>query len=314
MDRHTTQDIERQAREWLVHLLSGTADREDGEAFRRWCQHSEAHAAAFVRTRRLWEQMGPALDLQRDVSARRRPDRTHGARMTRRAFLGAAVAAGVVGVVGVRFAMMGSTGGGAVLTTGIGEQRTVAALPGVSVELNTATALSIDGHAVQLRHGEAVVQVDRRRVDAFMLAVGGGQVLAFPGASFAARCDDSGASVTCLDGATRLIAAGSRVDIKPSQRVTFTDIAVDAPEAINAGNAFAWRDRVLVYDNQPLGDVVADINRYRPGRIVIMDRTLAERRVHARFTLDQMGEVATLIEDTYGAHATHLPGGWVLLS
>jgi ferric-dicitrate binding protein FerR (iron transport regulator) len=70
----------------------------------------------------------------------------------------------------------------------------------------------------------------------------------------------------------------------------------------------------LIYDNQPLADVVTDINRYRPGRIVITDHALGERRVHARFTLDQMADVATLIEDAYGAHATHLPGGWVLLS
>jgi transmembrane sensor len=130
----------------------------------------------------------------------------------------------------------------------------------------------------------------------------------------AVRCIDSESVVTCLDGQALLSLGSTESLVKPAQQVSFDARGIAAAVAVNPDTALAWRNRVLIYDNQPLAQVVADINRYRPGRIVITDRALGERRVHARFTLDQMADVATLIQDAYGAHATHLPGGWVLLS
>ncbi len=322
MGTTSIHESERQARAWLVHLTSGTATREDGEAFRRWCSASEQHAEAFARTRRMWEDLGPAIALRNDRadrSARVAP--RHGVRMSRRMFLATAVSASVAAVLVGRYgADLGvKATDSSRLRTVVGEQRSVEVVPGVTVEMNTATDIGLHGKGnaitgMRLRSGEAVVRIAASRTSPFVVDLEDAKLPSRPGSSFAVRCIDREAAVTCLDGNTVLSIGSVKAQVKPAQQVTFDDNGMADPIAVNPDTALAWRQRVLIYDNQPLDAVVADINRYRPGRIVITDRALGDRRVHARFTLDQMADVASLIEDAYGAHATHLPGGWVLLS
>ena len=321
MGTTSTNESERQARAWLVHLTSGTATREDGEAFRRWCLSDARHAEAFARVRSIWDQLGPAI-AERDRAVRSvRAVPCHGVRMGRRVFLATAVTASVAAVLVGRYGLdLGRDGDGAErLHTAVGEQRRVEVVSGVVVEMNTGTDIGLHrtGGVVtglRLRRGEAVVRIEASRRTPFLVQVADARLDSSPGSSFAVRCIDSESAVTCMDGTTVLLRGGTQTLVKPSQQVAFDDQGQAPAIAVNPATALAWRDRVLIYDNQPLADVVADINRYRPGRIVITDRALAGRRVHARFTLDQMADVATLIEDAYGAHVTHLPGGWVLLS
>lgn len=322
MDTTNLKDSERQAQAWLVHLTSGTATREDGEAFRRWCLSSEQHAEAFARTRQMWHDLGPAIARRQQSFPRGgRPAPKHVIRMSRRAFLGTAITASVVAVVAARYGldMGGQIGTGATLRTAVGEQRHVDVTQGVVLEMNTATDIGVrsSGNAitgVRLRTGEAVVRIDPSHTAPFVVELEDARVLSGPGASFAVRCVDGVSTVTCLEGQAVLARAATKTLVKPAQQLAFGADGLGDAVAVNPDTALAWRHRVLIYDNQPLADVVTDINRYRPGRIVITDRALGERRVHARFTLDQMADVASLIEDAYGAHATHLPGGWVLLS
>ena len=322
MDTTSINESERQAQAWLIHLTSGKATRTDGEAFRRWCLSSEEHAEAFARTRQMWQDLGPAI-ARRQVSASRheRPATRHGLRMSRRAFLGTAITASVAALVVARYGFDGDgqRGTGATLRTAVGEQRHVDVTQGVALEMNTATNIGVrsSGNTVtgfRLRSGEAVVRIDPSHTAPFVVELEDARVLSGPGASFAVRCVDGVSTVTCLEGQAVLTRAETKILVKPSQQLAFDADGLGSAVAVNPDTALAWRHRVLIYDNQPLADVVTDINRYRPGRIVITDRALGERRVHARFTLDQMADVASLIEDAYGAHATHLPGGWVLLS
>jgi ferric-dicitrate binding protein FerR (iron transport regulator) len=241
--------------------------------------------------------------------------------MGRRAFVTTAIGASVAAVLLARIDLDGvfGSGGAGRLRTAVGEQRRVDVVPGVTVEMNTATDIALRGTGkavtgMRLRSGEAVVRIDASRKARFVVDIGDATVASTPGSAVAVRCIDSESVVTCLDGQALLSLGSTESLVKPAQQVSFDARGIAAAVAVNPDTALAWRNRVLIYDNQPLAQVVADINRYRPGRIVITDRALGERRVHARFTLDQMADVATLIQDAYGAHATHLPGGWVLLS
>ena len=46
----------------------------------------------------------------------------------------------------------------------------------------------------------------------------------------------------------------------------------------------------------------------------LSNRELGQRRVQARFSLDQLAGVGALIRDAYGVKCTELPGGVVVLS
>jgi len=60
--------------------------------------------------------------------------------------------------------------------------------------------------------------------------------------------------------------------------------------------------------------VIAEINRYRPGKIILTNDQLASRKVHAQVSLNQLGDVASLIHQAFGASVRSLPGGIVLVS
>jgi ferric-dicitrate binding protein FerR (iron transport regulator) len=75
-----------------------------------------------------------------------------------------------------------------------------------------------------------------------------------------------------------------------------------------------WRQQVLVFNGATLSQMIDEINRYRPGMLLLLNRELGQRRVQARFNLDQLAGVALLIRDAYGIKCTELPGGVVVLS
>ncbi len=60
------------------------------------------------------------------------------------------------------------------------------------------------------------------------------------------------------------------VQIGPRRQLVWTDgQSITAPKTVNANNAFAWESHQLAYDKAPLGEVIADLNRYvaRPIRL-----------------------------------------------
>ncbi len=71
---------------------------------------------------------------------------------------------------------------------------------------------------------------------------------------------------------------------------------------------------MLIFRHEPLRRVIDEVNRYRRGRIVVLDDTLGNRDVVANFHLDRIDEVVEHVVQTFGAHATFLPGGVVLLA
>ncbi len=119
--------------------------------------------------------------------------------------------------------------------------------------------------------------------------------------------------VTCLEGSVRLEHLGQRLDLQAGQQLTFDERRNGPPVPFDVAEVMAWRERMLVFNDVPLATVIDEINRYRPGMLLLLDKALGRRRVQARFSLDQLADVATLIRDAYGIEVTRLPGGVVLL-
>ena len=62
-----------------------------------------------------------------------------------------------------------------------------------------------------------------------------------------------------------------------------------------------------------LTEAIAEINRYRPGRIILTNAALGARIFNARFRIENIDGVVGQIQQVFGASATSLPGGIVLL-
>lgn len=287
-----------EARDWLVLLTSGQATVADAKALRQWCAQSPEHAQAFEHAKRLWQQLTPAL-------ARAQAPRHFG----RRAFLGGALAASAA-LVMVRVTVPGGFAGlNADYRTQVGEQRRVELSEGISLELNTQTRISRREQGIELLEGEVEVLA----AQPLTVQAGAGWLSASQ-ARFNVRNTDHSVCVTCIEGSLAVAVGGRSVRLDSGRQLTYDATGLGQVLTVDTEAVIAWREQVLVFNNATLDTVIDEINRYRPGMLVLLNRELGKRRVQARFSLEQLAGVALLIRDAYGAKCTQLPGGVVLLS
>lgn len=294
-----------EARDWLILLTSGRATVADARALRQWCGQSPEHARAFEQAKALWQGLQPA------ATALQAP-RHFG----RRALLGGAIAASAAFLL-IRATVPGGVSGlGADYITDVGEQRRVELAEGVSLELNTQTRLSHrsladGGQGLELLSGE--IEVQGRSAQVVSVQAGAGWISAAR-ARFNIRYTDQSVCATCLEGVVQVEVQGQRFRLEPGMQLTYDPRQVGTPERADVSAAVAWREQVLVFNDATLASVIDEINRYRPGMLLLLNRELGQRKVQARFRLDQLAGVALLIRDAYGAKCTELPGGVVVLS
>jgi transmembrane sensor len=301
----TTEQLQDEARDWLLLLTSGQATTADAQALRDWCAQSPAHAQAFEQAKSLWHALKPAAE-------RLRYPRHFG----RRAFLGGAVAASAAFFLVKATVPGGFSGLNADFTTAVGEQRGVDLAQGIRLELNTQTRISrlalADGtQGLRLISGEVEITT---RADSILTVQAGAAVLSAQSARFNIRSVDQTLCVTCLDGSLTVDVQGQTTQLLKGSQLNLAGQRVAPVQTVDASNVTAWRNRMLVFNDASLASVIEEINRYRPGMLILLNDELGKRKVQARFTLDQLADVALLIRDAYGAKCTQLPGGVVLLS
>lgn len=309
--------LQREAQAWVVRLDSRQVTEDDARAFKRWCAQSRAHAEAFARARAVWQAMAPAA--QRVRNAEPAPARARRiAPPARRAFLGGAVAASVV-LLGVRppLGLWPAVGEwNADYRTGTGEQREVAMADGVVLQLNTQTRVNLqrEGSAAgfELLAGEAEVLAESPAAGRVTVHAGGGTVTA-ERARFNLRHTDAEVCVSCLAGRVEVRSGSRREVLAAGRQLRYGPAGLGAAEEVDTAAVSAWRRRLLVFKQVPLSEVVAEVNRYRSGRLILTREALGRQKVQASFSIDRLDDVAALVRDVYGAELTRLPGGIVLL-
>ena len=306
--------IGQQAAAWWARLRADDFTQADADALRAWCARSPEHARAWRELQQLWQALDPAL-----TRAAAAPQRANvlafPLRPGRRAFLGGALAAGVA-VLALRpplGAWPSLQEFAADYRTGTGEQRQVALSQQMSVQMNTQTRINVRApEAIELLGGEAEILASGARQPVSVLA-GAGRMLA-QSARFNVRHTDDAVCVTCLAGAVEVVWQQRRQTLDAGQQLVYDERGVQAATAAQAGEASAWRTGALSFVGKPLADVVDEINRYRPGRVVLRNAELGRRLVRMRFSIGQTDGALAMIRDLYGAQMTSLPGGIVLLS
>lgn len=306
--------IGQQAAAWWARLRADDFTQADANALRAWCARSPEHARAWRELQQLWQALDPALT--RPAAAPQRANvLAFPLRPGRRAFLGGALAAGVA-VLALR-PPLGAWPSlqelSADFRTGTGEQRQVALSQQMSVQMNTQTRINVRApESIELLGGEAEILASGARQPVSVLA-GAGRLLA-QSARFNVRHTDDAVCVTCLAGAVEVVWQQRRQTLDAGQQLVYDERGVQAALAAPKGEASAWRTGALSFVGKPLADVVDEINRYRPGRVLLRNAELGRRLVRMRFSISQMDGALAMIRDLYGAQMTSLPGGIVLLS
>lgn len=310
----TLPTVTAEALDWLTRLSSGEATTADAHDLALWRARSPAHEAAFREVaafRRLARALPPA-DATPRPAARGGPPV-----ISRRAALagGGALAASAAGLMATH-PPLGLWPSLAELTadhrTGPGQRYAFAPTAGVKVEMNTRTSVSLTDGGVRLLDGEAYVTV-AGPAPRFTVATADGLVTARQPARFNVRAIDQRLCVVCVAGEVEGRRGGRAAAVGAGEQAVF--IARDAPQLTRADldQALAWRRGLLIFDGTALSEVIAEINRYRPGRIILADSAIGARPVNGVFHTAQIENAVDQIQQLLGVRLTRWPGGVVLV-
>ncbi|RIX83282.1 FecR family protein [Acidovorax cavernicola] len=319
------ETLREDAQAWVRKLHSGAATQWDAQAFRRWRDASPLHQAAFVEARQQWRMLQPALNtlVRTDAEAARLHRETlRKPAASRRAFLGMAGAAAAAGVAGVAvYSPLGlwpaAHEWNADWRTAAGEQRAIALSDQIGVTLNTRTSirrLTSDGETVglDLLSGEAAIEMPGS-TRSFSVVAGAGRSIA-ESARFEISHLEGRVCVTCLAGRVRIEhPAGDRL-LLARQQAVYREHSISGIAAIDPEVASAWQRGELVFKQTPLSMVLDEINRYRPGRVVLMVDSLRDKTVTATFKLDRLDLALLQMQRSFGLNARSLPAGVLVLS
>lgn len=326
-DQHPgVSPLDDEAYEWIARFIGGQASRSDLAALKQWVARSPAHGEAFERVSRTWTSLGPVGETLSVVGVISRQLPNHvktaapvNAGMGRRAFLGGALAASAAGAAAVVIARPplhlwpSWSEFAADYRTTTGEQRQITLADRVSIDMNTRTSIALRaGAEAEIIAGEAMISAAPHAAEPFTLLAADGRIAAAD-ARFNVRVEGRTACVTCVTGKVQVEQRSGAVSLPAGQQVVFSPAGMGRSVAVDAAAISAWQNGIIIFQSTPISDVVEEVNRYRPGRIILTSNALGRRLFNARLRIENLGRVVGQIEQAFGARVTELPGGIVLL-
>lgn len=284
-----TRPHDDEALAWFVRLRSDAAGPRDHAAFAAWRARDPAHARAYDQLAGLWR------DLDELPDPRPQPSR-------RGFILAGALAASAAVIAG-----SGLYATDALRATGTALTRQTLA-DGSALELDAgsdvAVEMTAEARVVTLKRGRLFVTVARDPARPFTVVAGNGRTTALGTAFVVARRGER-VTVAVTESAVSVAAGQATRRIQAGQRLTYGPAGADEPTALGPADT-AWRQGKLVFQNEALADVVADLGRYRPGRIMLLGDDLAALRVSGIFDIGNPEGVLTAIARTLPVRLTRL--------
>ncbi|WP_431258554.1 FecR family protein [Roseateles chitinivorans] len=285
-----TPEIAAEAAVWVARLHGPSRSRTMELACLDWQGRSAAHRLAFERCTDTWEAVsGLTLSVYAGATAGARPH--HGANggfRIRRAVL---VSTALGGAASLAWRLLPDE---QIYETGVGERRVVMLADGTRMSLNTSTDVRVEltktRRAVSVRSGEVLFEVAKDSSRAFEVQVANAKVVA-TGTAFLVRATprerDSSESfgVTLIEGrvvvqrprgaqtmpASLVMAPGDRMRVLRSEEgragEEFPPPRLDRPRL---NQLLAWQRGEAVFDNTPLPEAVAELNRYSKAQIFLV--------------------------------------------
>jgi transmembrane sensor len=313
---------------WFARLQGEAATGDDWLAFERWLAASPAHARAYENLERLWVELDQD-EIIRDLGAapqparRPLPRRAEGRRvggLSRRAWIGAAMAAGLA-VVAVGAGLWPRAGdAGQVYRTAAGQIRTFTLADGTHIRLNAASQITVsldrDARRVRMADAEAVFDVAHDSKRPFLITVGDRQVRVV-GTEFNLRHRDGRVALTVRRGVVE-VRPGNAPEAQPTrvtvgQQLTHEEGRPLQTLTLAEGEAaFAWTNGQLIYRDRPLSEVAGDLSRRFAVPVRPADPQTASLRFTGVLVTDREADVLHRLEAFAPIRVEHAGGAVIL--
>jgi transmembrane sensor len=312
-----------QAAAWVARLHGPNRTEEVESGLRRWLAEAPEHAAAFELLTDTWEK---SARLRRRPLERVKNWELVGFRLTFSRAASAVIAVAALAVLGTLWYVHSDA-----VVTGVGEQRTLTLEDGTRVYLNTNSRAVVrygkHERRVDLESGEALFEVARRPEWPFVVRAGNRQVKAL-GTAFIVRRDERNVAVTLVEGKVAVSVLQPRdvpelapsstktapaepaaplqsetsgvLTLAPGQRVTFASSDPPKLDLPSLDRVTAWQRGQVAFDETPLADAVAEMNRYSTIQVVIKDPEAAAIRISGIFRAGDSVNFAAAVSRTYG--------------
>lgn len=318
----------REAAEWFI-VIHGQAELEAEtlQAWLRWMEADEAHRTAFEAVSAAWHHTSPstmvAMPTAQELAddeydgdqsveqwlASKQPTPQASRALSPRSWeglrRGAIAAAAVMAWVVVAWFFYRETPQApawGVFETQVGEHRELMLADRSRVSLGAKSRLVVNfnrGHReLRLEAGEAFFEVAKDPARPFVVHAMGGSITAL-GTAFDVRAARDHVTVMVAEGVVSVqnsvLRSGDiqQVNVSPRQQVTF-DIRGQEPllvrDAPNLEERLRWREGWLIYRNEPLGSVIADVSRYTVRRMEVSDHDAATLRFSGAVYRDSVDE------------------------
>ncbi len=309
--------IDGQAAQWFARMRSDRRSARDQVLFERWLAAAPEHERAYREHEQLWIELsalgrdGGVLELRRAaVTASEHAVSRYRRTSWRRVLRSVAASVAIVGF-------------GALLTlnllplqhasyqTEAGDRYTVHLADGSEVTLNTDTLLqvkySLFSRRVVLERGQAHFKVAHAVVRPFEVDAGSGVIRAL-GTAFDVYRHGDNVEVTLVQGQVEVASLAPPTPqpnqrqrepvqrhavLAPGQQVSVSRRGVSATKPASIDRATAWLSGRLVFENERLGDVIREANRYSLVKMVVIDPALADVRISGVF---RVGRAETFVD------------------
>ena len=312
-----TPQIAAEAAVWIARLHGPSRSPKMERDFREWQARSAAHRLAFERSTDIWEAV-PRIRVQdafasaamqaaaSDTDGAGGRGWGRGSGLSRRWALLLALPA--LAAAAALFIVV--QGRGEAYATQVGEQRQVLLDDGSRMTLNTDTQVRVrlgaKQRAIEVQRGEALFEVAKDSHRPFVVHALGSEVVAV-GTVFSVRLADKGPEraealdVTLVEGQVSVqpdpsagskgVSPSSPVLMKAGERLSLIKTAAAAQDHVSQqldrpriDRLLAWQRSEVVFDDMPLVDAVADMNRYcRTPIVLIGGAALDQLRVSGQY-------------------------------
>lgn len=304
------------AADWDARLRNPDCSDAERDAFRAWYEADPRHREAYELLQASFSALlsaahSPEIRALRDAALNER----HNGDKRRYALVACLAAFALLLPVAANFLQQDNAAPGQIETeantyyaTAVGQRSGITLEDGSVITLNTDSRVHVDYSGEQrlitLLKGQALFEVAKDPSRPFIVTAGAQRVVAL-GTTFDVRLNETAVEVILVEGKVEIeeVPASGRKKPAPLVQLASGERLVATPKAsrpevtkIDTSKATSWREGYVTFENTPLTEAIAEMNRYSTVRIVPEGEGISNLHITGLFRAGQQARFTEALQ------------------